>query len=104
MARTKMTGFSRMLLFLIVLLPAAYFGASYYNGEDPIANIKDMLGMEQTASAPASTTQPAPAAAPEDAPATFENVQNLRAEIKNLKSELAIAEERLARCKASNVE
>lgn len=107
MAKTKLTPFARLFLFLIILLPAAYFGASYYNGEDPVANIKGYLGMEDNgavAPAPASTTSSAPASAPSDAPATFENVQNLRAEIKNLKAELSIAEERLARCKAENVE
>lgn len=105
MAKTKITPFARLLLFLIVLLPAAYFGASYYNGEDPVANIKNVLGMEQTESyTPAPQPDTAPATAPGTAPATFENVQNLRAEVKNLKAELAIAEERLARCKAVNVE
>jgi len=106
MAKTKLTGFARLLLFLIVLLPAAYFGASYYRGEDPVANIKNVLGMDNTeVSAPSSSTVTAPAPPPgEEPPATFENVQNLRAEVKNLKAELAIARERLARCQTENVE
>ena len=104
MAKTKLTGFSRLLLFMLFLLPAAYFGASYYNGEDPVANLKRVFGMETTTevSSPAATTITSePAAAP---PATFENVQDLRAELKNLKAELAIARERLARCQAKDVE
>ena len=105
MAKTRLTPFARLFLFLLVLLPAAYFGSSYYNGEDPVAKIKDYLGVEQTSvvtevAPPASATDSAPAAAP----ATFENVQDLRAEMKNLKAELAIAQERLARCQAENVE
>lgn len=103
MAKTKLTAFSRMLLFLIIFLPATYFGVSYYKGEDPVANLKNVLGMEAT---PTAQTQTAPPATPDPAtaPATFENVQNMRAEIKNLKAELAIAEERLARCQAENVD
>ncbi|MEM6769997.1 MAG: hypothetical protein AAF597_05350 [Bacteroidota bacterium] len=103
MAKTKLTAFSRLLLFLILFLPATYFGVSYYKGEDPIANLKNVLGMDE---APVAQTQtvPTPAEDPATAPATFENVQNLRAEIKNLKAELAIAEERLARCQTENVE
>ncbi len=104
MAKTKLTAFSRMLLFLIIFLPATYFGVSYYKGEDPIANLKNVLGME--ANAPAAQTQTMPPANddPATAPATFENVQNLRAEIKNLRAELAIAEERLARCQAQDID
>lgn len=103
MAKTKLTAFSRLLLFLIIFLPATYFGVSYYKGEDPIANLKKAIGMENT---PTAQTQSLPPAAsdPATAPATFENVQNLRAELKNLKAELAIAEERLARCQAKDVE
>ena len=105
MAKVKLTGFSRLLLFLVIFLPATYFGASYYNGEDPVANIKGYLGMEETQAAQVAPA-PAPITSTEPAspPATFENVANLRGEIKNLKQELAIAEERLARCQTANVE
>ena len=33
---------------LLIVLPLAYFGASYYNGEDPIANIKSIFNKETT--------------------------------------------------------
>jgi len=36
--------------------------------------------------------------------ATFENVQDLRDKITELKVDLAVAKEKLARCKADNVE
>lgn len=107
MAKTKITPFARLLLFLLLLLPAAYFGASYYNGEDPLVNLKRVFGMEKTYSpAPPPPTAPAsaPQTSPEKAPATFENVADLRTELKNLRAELAIAEERLARCQDANVE
>lgn len=104
MPRTKLTGFSRLLIFLLLFLPIAYVGASYYNGEDPVANIKGYLGMDETTQ-PASTEnyQPAPENSGEK-PATFQNVQDLRSEIVRLKRDLAISQEQLARCKTDGVE
>jgi hypothetical protein len=82
MPRTRLTGFSRLLIFLLIALPIIYFGASYYNGEDPVANVKGWLGMDE----PAPTTEPATEA---PAPATFEDVSELRAENARLRQELA---------------
>ena len=41
MARTKtrMTAFSRLMLFMIFIGPLAYIAASYYNGQDGVKNI-----------------------------------------------------------------
>ncbi|MFT5998710.1 MAG: hypothetical protein ACI81P_001164 [Neolewinella sp.] len=104
MAKTRMTGFSRLLLFLILFLPLAFVGISYAKGEDPIANFKDLVGMEAT-SQNSTTTNPAPAptTSSSNPPATFENVQALRDEITQLKVDLAVANERLARCKTDGV-
>ncbi len=41
----KLTGFARLFIFLIFLAPIAYIGASYYNGEDGIENIKNLFGI-----------------------------------------------------------
>lgn len=55
--RTKMTPLARLLIFLIILVPLAYGGASYIRGEDPIANVKAMISGEQsTSSASAKKT------------------------------------------------
>ena len=55
--RTKMTPLARLLIFLIILVPLAYGGASYIRGEDPIANVKAMMNGEQPGnSAPAKKT------------------------------------------------
>jgi cell division protein FtsB len=43
-SRLKTTGFTRFLLMIIIVVPLAYIGAAYYNGEDPIANIKALFG------------------------------------------------------------
>lgn len=39
----KLTGFSRLFIFMIFFAPVAYIGASYYNGEDGIAKIKALF-------------------------------------------------------------
>ena len=88
MPRTKLTGFSRLLLFLLIALPIVYAGAAYYNGEDPVANVKHWLGMDNTdTSVDYETDTTAPTY--RDAPATFENVQGLREENDRLRRELA---------------
>jgi cell division protein FtsB len=51
-----MTPFARFLLFLIILLPAAYFGAAYYRGEDPVEKLKSTFGQEATAASSSETT------------------------------------------------
>lgn len=42
-SRLKTTGFTRFLLMLIIVAPLAYIGASYYNGEDPLKNIRELF-------------------------------------------------------------
>ncbi len=39
----KLTGFARFLLVMIVLAPVAFIGASFYNGEDGIENLKQLF-------------------------------------------------------------
>ena len=76
MPRTRLTGFSRLLLFLLIALPIVYAGAAYYNGEDPVANVKGWLGMDERD-------------APAPAPTTTEETTELRAENERLRAELA---------------
>lgn len=38
----KTTGCFRFAIFLLIFAPLAYLGASYYNGEDGIGNLKKM--------------------------------------------------------------
>jgi cell division protein FtsB len=44
----RITGFARFFLVMIIVAPLAYIAASYYNGEDGIANIKRLLGIDPT--------------------------------------------------------
>jgi len=39
----KLTGFARLMIFMLFFAPVAYIGASYYNGEDGIAKIKSVF-------------------------------------------------------------
>lgn len=43
----KLTGFSRLVIFMIFFTPLAYIGASYYNGEDGIENIRAIFEKKQ---------------------------------------------------------
>ena len=85
MPRTRLTVFSRFLLFMLIALPVIYVAASYYNGEDPIANVKGWFGANE---ATKEERYEAPAGERAE-PATFENVQELRAENDRLRVELA---------------
>ena len=46
-----MTGFARLLIALIFIVPLAYLGATFINGGEGLEDLKEMLGME-TATAP----------------------------------------------------
>lgn len=39
-SKYKTTPFFRFLLAMIIIVPLAYFGASYYKGQNPVENIK----------------------------------------------------------------
>ena len=41
----KTTGCAKFFLVLIILMPLAYLGASYYNGQDGWANLKNLIGL-----------------------------------------------------------
>jgi cell division protein FtsB len=45
MKKHKMSGCARLFIALIIIAPLAYLGASYYNGENGIENIKNLLGI-----------------------------------------------------------
>lgn len=44
----RVTGFTRFFLVMLIIAPLAYIGASYYNGEDGVANIKKLLHISTT--------------------------------------------------------
>ncbi len=95
MAKMKITGFARLLIFLVIFLPLAFFGASYINGEDPWQKIREYTGgqqQEQPARSPQSNSTNSPTA-------QAKTEGKLRQQVKELERKLAVAEEKLARCK-----
>jgi hypothetical protein len=45
--KLKLTGFARFFIVMLFLVPIAYLGAAYYNGQDGIQNIKNLFGIDQ---------------------------------------------------------
>lgn len=45
--KMKMTGFARFIMVMLVVCPLAYLAATYYNGEDGIGKIKNLLGLDK---------------------------------------------------------
>lgn len=45
--RLRVTGFTRFFLFMLIVIPAAYFGVTYYKGEDGLQMLKEKLNLEQ---------------------------------------------------------
>ncbi len=57
MARRKLTGFARFFIVMLFVVPLAYIGASYYNGQDPFKNAGDLLNkFRSNETAPENTT------------------------------------------------
>jgi cell division protein FtsB len=80
--KLTLTPFARLFIVLLFAVPLSYIGASYYNGEDGIQNIKNLVGIGQ------STTESVPAAPTNDDSFDLkkENEQ-LRQQLEDLKRE-----------------
>jgi len=70
-SKYKATGCARFFIVLIILAPLAYLGASYYNGEDGIENVKNLLGIgaSDSDSQPSIKTNPESNEVEEELPA-----------------------------------
>lgn len=51
----KMTGCARFLIFLLIFTPLVLIGVSYYNGNNPIEQIKELLNIESDSNTNTST-------------------------------------------------
>jgi len=81
--RTRITPFARFFIFLLIFLPLAYFGAAYYNGEDPVAKIQNMMNGDDTQAQQNSRNN----SQQSNNSKTAESVYNLKGEISKLKLE-----------------
>jgi hypothetical protein len=54
----RVTGFTRFFLVMLIIAPLAYIGASYYNGEDGVANIKKLLHLNEGEATVANQEKP----------------------------------------------
>lgn len=63
--KIRLTPFARLLIVLIIAAPIAYLAASYYNGQDGIQNLKELIGIEETTEQTTSAEEPAGPAATE---------------------------------------
>jgi hypothetical protein len=43
--KLKLTGLARFVIVMAILAPLAFVGASYYNGQDGIQNLKNLIGI-----------------------------------------------------------
>lgn len=88
----KLTGFSRFLVVMLFLVPGAYIGASYYNGEDGLQNIKELLGLDKSESVTATSTSSSTTtanSATEDLPT---DVKMLQDELRDLRRRIEAME------------
>lgn len=75
--RLKSTPFARFLVAMLFIIPLAYIGASYYNGQDPIQTIKNKLNIESSSDESGSTVSD-----------RSDDVYDLRKEIDDLKERI----------------
>jgi len=80
----KTTGCFKFLIFLLIALPVAFIGSSYYHGEDPMSFIKNKIGMAtETASSDRASDR-----ASADSNDTYKTELNeLRNEVRRLENE-----------------
>lgn len=87
--KLKSTGFGRFLLFMIFLIPIAYLGAAYLNGEDGVGKLKNMLSGEETTAEVVST-------------ANTSVTTDLEVTVEALKNEIDIKKERIEELEEEN--
>ncbi len=56
-SKLKMTGFARLLVALIFIIPLAYLGATFIKGGDGLTDLKQKLGIEAPVATPVEATE-----------------------------------------------
>lgn len=89
-SKVRLTGFARLFIALIFIVPLAFLGASYINGTNPMTSIKEAFGMERTPQpvpTPSETALPPPPPPMEKAGEATETVEELRKELNKMYDE-----------------
>lgn len=97
--RIKLTVFSRFLIVMLFLGPLAYIGASYYNGEDGLANLKQLLGIKETSALEDRNGDAIPLSPETGTSDSNADVLKLEQENLELKKQLLAKEEEILRLK-----
>jgi cell division protein FtsB len=92
--RLKSTPFARFLLAMLIIIPLAYFGAAYYNGEDPVEKIKDTLGIEENKVVQVEDNERVSADA-EDSYDLRQEIEQLKERIRDLEEENQLLKEKV---------
>jgi cell division protein FtsB len=101
--KLKVTGFARFFVVMIFVAPLAYLGASYYNGEDGIGNIKRLLGIEKnegSADVPAAAEDLDEAALRKELEFQQKRMEELKMENERLRKEIYEKEKELSTMQA----
>lgn len=99
----KTTGCFRFFLFLIILAPLAYIGASYYHGQDGIGNIVNFFKKGISIFSPADSKKPAESTTtlPQESP---EKTEKETVKQKDLENSLEIKDRQIETLIKENLE
>lgn len=99
--RLQITGFARFLIVMVILAPAAYIGASYYNGQDGIQNFKNLIGIgSNSASAVERSASEEPGASSDDLTTLIQKNQELESTVETLVGQLEKKNKRIEELEA----
>lgn len=98
--KLRLTGFARFFLAMLFIVPVAFMGASYFNGQDPLTTIKEAVGIEEKA-VRTDVETPAPPPPPmEKAGQEAETVKELQDRLNEMYDENSVLKERIKELEA----
>ncbi len=84
----KMTGCAKFFIFFIIAAPLSYIGASYYNGVDPFAKIKNIEIFKSNKPSPSESTKTIDISGNKDNKALTKELELKNEEIEYLKKKI----------------
>lgn len=105
----KLTGFARFFIAMVILAPMAYIGASYYNGQDGIENLKNLFSKGELVEVVAEESAERVAEKPTKEVAPVKEVKKpskeyVNSQIKKLQDDLSEKEARVEKLYLENEE